>query len=269
MKLYQIGLLLVLGLVTTFITLDVELVQPKESTIKPPQIYNWDEGYTFMMYNVQTLGRTKISNTTERDILVNLVHDQDFSILQEVRDITNETKDTLRKHIHPDFEIHESERKGRTSYKESMFFIWNTSLFSVQEPIYHFEDAEDIYEREPYVINVSYSDGWFYLVSSHIQPRSAETEIPALLQETVSLNHTYLLIGDLNADCSFFDASRKPESEDAIWIIPTGVDTTVADSRCTYDRIITNNNSLFSGYAVYDQGMQISDHYPIATRMIQ
>ena len=263
--------ILILGLFSTLTTYE-EVLTPfltgSQLADAPPQVQGLTgEHPTIMMYNTQTLGRAKVSNRTELDILVGLIENQDFSILQEVRDVTNTTRQTLRQELHKEYEIHESERRGRTAYKESMFFIWNTSVFSVSEPRYYFEDPTDIYEREPYVVNVTHNGTWFYLVSTHVQPRNAEEEIEALLQTLSTYTDPYVLLGDLNADCSYYDASQTPTVKNTTWILPTGVDTTVSDRTCAYDRIITNNNSLFNGYAVYDKGQQISDHYPIATQV--
>ena len=73
-----------------------------------------------------------------------------------------------------------------------------------------------------------------------------------------------ILLGDLNADCSYYDT---PPSHflDWNWIIRDDEDTTSSLTNCAYDRIIVtqNVNTLVSNYGIYTEGIdkEVSDHY--------
>jgi endonuclease/exonuclease/phosphatase family metal-dependent hydrolase len=88
-----------------------------------------------------------------------------------------------------------------------------------------------------------------------------------------------ICLGDFNADGSYFSESSYSSvfpSSSYAWLIANSVDTTVASSSNTYDRIVTLKTSEedFAGTAgvyQYDQVLSlgsltpgdISDHYPV------
>jgi endonuclease/exonuclease/phosphatase family metal-dependent hydrolase len=86
--------------------------------------------------------------------------------------------------------------------------------------------------------------------------------------EKILLNETNdtILIGDLNADGSYYDEEQITHFTDWHWIIPNNADTTVATSNNTYDRIIVNNQAYDNviDYGIMDTvSKSQSDHYLI------
>jgi hypothetical protein len=77
------------------------------------------------------------------------------------------------------------------------------------------------------------------------------------------LNDT-IILGDLNADGSYYDENNITHFKSWSWIVENKVDTTVAKSNNTYDRIIINeatkNNFLEIG-VIDDITIDQSDHY--------
>jgi deoxyribonuclease-1-like protein len=85
-------------------------------------------------------------------------------------------------------------------------------------------------------------------------------------------------LGDLNADCSYFDenSASTMSSSDYYWCINNSVDTTTNRTDCTYDRIIitipvasdfTGDAGVFRFDLEYglteDETTAVSDHYPV------
>tara|TARA_B100001769_G_C21856887_1_gene464261 strand:- start:323 stop:739 length:417 start_codon:yes stop_codon:yes gene_type:complete len=115
-------------------------------------------------------------------------------------------------------------------------------------------------------------------VNIHTKPTLAVEEMRALgdvlswAQSNYSVDDDYVILGDLNADCSYASYSEivnlEINSDDYNWIIPDNADTTVGDSRCAYDRIITSSDldgRLTGEWGVHQEisGSSISDHKPV------
>ena len=86
----------------------------------------------------------------------------------------------------------------------------------------------------------------------------------------------FLILGDLNADCTYFDESPYKNPIFNHWLIGNEVDTNLAKSSCTYDRIIitdgamedyAGNSGVFRFDLMYDlpyiEAKKASDHYPV------
>ena len=86
--------------------------------------------------------------------------------------------------------------------------------------------------------------------------------------ETILSNETTdtILIGDLNADGIYYDEDNINHFRTWHWIIPNQVDTTVALSNNTYDRIIVNEETIDNvlEYGIMNSVAKVqSDHYLI------
>ncbi|MBU4342194.1 MAG: hypothetical protein L6243_06050 [Candidatus Altiarchaeales archaeon] len=96
----------------------------------------------------------------------------------------------------------------------------------------------------------------------HTNPEKTENEINALLEVRTSNNQIWL--GDLNADCYFYD---RPRYSKFSWLIPDREDTLTNDSHCAYDRIIATypvaNRVL--GYNI--SNTTLTDHYPVSIQL--
>ena len=121
----------------------------------------------------------------------------------------------------------------------------------------------------------------FVLANVHVKPDDAVAEVDALDDVAewaqVQFGDTDIIIlGDLNADCSYFKEDTQRALLDMNWITPVGFDTTVKDTDCTYDHFVISD-SLMDEYTgqigVYrfdaEYGLtrefstKVSDHYPL------
>lgn len=204
-----------------------------------------------------------------------------------------------------------SERLGRTSSKEQYAFLFNTEVATLLET-YQYEDKEDDFERPPYsaVFNIqapgSASPTMYFFTGVHITPQDAASEIDKLVDvyDTMlndkklssvargALLERWVMMGDFNADCRYlpknkFNSIRLWTEPRFTWLI-NDIDTTVAPSHCTYDRIVVTTKLVQDGLYVHDSAnafnyrdafvpdylktendvKAVSDHWPVYMQII-
>ena len=138
--------------------------------------------------------------------------------------------------------------------------------------------------RQPFYATFKAGKFDFVLMTAHTSPSNNVAELQSLsafykrVQSDNSPQKDVILLGDLNADCSYLKKSmpidfRRPEYT---WVIEDNTDTTVGTNTCTYDRMIftkettkdyTGNHGVFRFDSEYhlssSKAKGISDHYPI------
>ena len=173
-------------------------------------------------------------------------------------------------------------RLGRTSSKEQYAYMYGAGTIDIT--YISMEDSFDKFHREPYMCQFKAKTGNFdfVLIIIHTDPDDATDEIEALpLALTEARNHfknesDFIILGDLNADCTYFDESAYKNTAINHWLIGNEVDTNLAKSSCTYDRIIitdgveedyAGNSGVFRFDIMYDlpyiEAKKVSDHYPV------
>ncbi|MFC2136359.1 endonuclease, partial [Bacteroidota bacterium] len=170
----------------------------------------------------------------------------------------------------------------RTSSKESYMIIYNAEKVEfVEDSAFVVNDKDDVFEREPYIAKFKTEGFDFFLVNIHIKPDNASDEIKelSLISSAIkNLDSEIIIVGDFNADCSYFDETLKKQyfGEEYVWKITDEIDTTTKKTDCTYDRIIFSDEmNLFYAnqrgvlhfnkiYNLdYNQTIAVSDHYPV------
>jgi len=229
--------------------------------------------------------------------------------------------DTLNSITAPKFyEMSLSERLGDSNTKEQYAFINRESTSGVKlVNAYVFHDPLDYYERPPYVATYKVKAPkksnvqFFTIMNMHLRPTEALPEMiklryvidefirkhpqyfsgtDALAQNVIDgtatnkphlkTNHPIILVGDMNADCSYISAKRQLELRnihfaDFTWMINNEVLTNTRQS-CTYDRILINGDNFINAIVpqsnttvrfdkMFDmtlpQALAISDHFPV------
>jgi len=235
---------------------------------------------SIISFNIQILGRTKISNPEVVSIIIDIIDDYDLIAIQELRDATDETITKLKQLMPENYKFIIGLREGRSSSKEQAIYIYNDKILDFVFE-YNYEDISDIFERSPYVASFQTDDKKlkFQIANVHISPKDANSEITylAVLASQLITKHQQeiILVGDFNADGSYF----KEENLSNLFsnfniVIGNDLDTTVSPSNNTYDRIITSSKLLIkimqSGVLYFESYLtpnitakQISDHYPV------
>ena len=245
-------------------------------------------------FNIKVFGETKMSKPAVVDVLVDTVLRYDLVAIQEIKDIdqtvpydfldaiNNKSNTSWAMLLSPRSGMQEDDRSSQEQYA----FYYNTSMF---EPIGNgtlYNDSEnDSFQREPFqarfsLVNQSGGGSEFdlSLITVHTKPASAMEEINAMGEVATEylLNHPdeedLVLLGDFNADCTY--ASEQDLANSALaggnytWLVGNDADTTVAQSACAYDRIMTNGD--LSGRLTGTWGIDrvfdssdVSDHYPV------
>ena len=244
------------------------------------------ETVVIMSFNIQTFGVSKMSKPEVVEILVSLVSRAGIAAVQEVRSKTIEPVERFMALLPEGYGYCLGPRLGRTSSKEQYWVIYDTARFTVLETD-TWPDTDDIFEREPYAVYFKSNNSFdFILINSHIQPRAAEKEI-AMLPDVAGYYRNLwndpdvFIVGDLNADGSYFDESLLEQifpPDQYYHIITNEYDTTTGANSNTYDRFIITLSALkyftgtfgvirfdeeydFSQYSI--QPRNVSDHYPV------
>lgn len=240
-------------------------------------------------FNIQIFGKTKRAKLDVMDVLAETVREFDVVLVQEIRDSTETTAQIFLDHINamdgPVYDFVRSERLGRSSSKEAYAYFFNTETVSYLDGTAHvWDDASDVFEREPHIASFSSGSFDFTLVGIHTKPDDAVNEIGNLTIIFDSLKESteqdIIALGDFNADGSYYDEDDmgKPlRGAQYQWVVANELDT-MTKTDWTYDRIVmldsTYSGEFISGSTqVYDfqtiYGLDqefiedVSDHFPV------
>jgi hypothetical protein len=270
-----------------------EAPEPQASTDVP-------ETLNILSFNIQIFGKSKMAKPEVVSVLSAIVSQYDVIAVQEVRSADPAPVEEFMATLPAGYAYALGPREGRSSSKEQYWFIYDASKVSLAESG-SYPDPGDRFEREPFAARfvsvrqpVAHSDTFsksqpafdFVLVNIHTKPADAGAEIDALDEAAEYFgslwNESDLVItGDFNADGSYFDESGLAAlfpAQNWTLLIGDSVDTTVAASANTYDRMIisrsagedwTGNSGVYRFDEAFDFGTmtiqphQVSDHYPV------
>ena len=238
---------------------------------------------------------TKMSKPAVVDVLVDVVLSYDLVAVQEIKDIDETVPydflDALNANASTPWGMLLSPRSGLQeddrSSQEQYAFYYNTSVFrAVGNGTLHNDSAEDSFQREPFIgqfelldANGSGTGFDLSLVTIHTKPGDETIEeinaLHSVVQSYLENNSDekeIVILGDFNAACSYVSSNALSNSPLAhsnyTWLIENNIDTTVSDSYCAYDRIVTNGD--LDGRLVGTSGVDrsftdsdVSDHFPI------
>jgi len=213
-------------------------------------------------WNLQIFGPSKASNETLLYYYAEKLDDYDIFIIQEIRDISGTAIEALAEKL-PAYEYIISNRAGQSSSKEQYAVFYNDRAALIDSYDYHAEYQEDM-QRPPLKVTFISNNWTFTLYTIHTQPDNVPGELSIL--ETIVGNPTgdTIILGDLNADGSYYSEDNIVQFTDWNWAITNDLDTTVAASDNTYDRIIINDatgNNFLSVGVMDDVTKSQSDHY--------
>lgn len=252
-------------------------------------------------FNIRIFGDTKMSNGTVVAELVDIFQRYDMVAVQEIKDIDQEVPYLFLDELNnfnnlsntsnlTEWELVLSERSGMQeddqNSQEQYAFYYRPTVFSpIDNGTLYDDSSNDSFQREPFLAKFVLLDTYgnttgtdIVFVNIHTKPTLAVEEMSALhdviswAQTNYSTDDDYVIIGDFNADCSYASYNELVElpisSENYTWLIPDDADTTVGDSRCAYDRIVSTSglDGRLTGLWGVDEaisGPAVSDHKPI------
>ena len=240
-------------------------------------------------FNIQVFGRSKSAKVEVMEVLADIISQFDIVAIQEIRDKTGKAIKDLEVAVDSlgeNYDFILGPRLGRSNSKEQYAYFYRVSTIRAGESYTYIETGDDIIHREPLIAKFfsKKADFDFVLITSHVDPDDVVLELqvfPSIVAD--AKNHfggetEIMILGDLNADCSYFDEDMNIElrnNQNYAWLITNDMDTNVAGASCAYDRIIVTSamNSKFTGEAgvlrfdeIYEldcEPKQVSDHYPV------
>lgn len=281
---------------TVFVFVEPETEPKDEEEVvgrEIPQL-NRSEVARIATFNIKVFGKTKMGKPEVVTQLVDTVLQYDLVAIQEIKDIDEtvpydflaELNNASGNFWNMSLSVRSGTQADDQSSQEQYAYYYNHSVFrEIGEGELYNDSANDYFQREPYraqfeLLNASgNSSGFdFTLFTIHTKPASALAEIDALheviqsYQENDSTETDVILLGDLNADCSYASAQelwqsplRQPQYN---WLVNDIADTTVSSTDCAYDRIITLddlNGRLVGSWGIDTSitNTSVSDHYPV------
>ncbi len=225
-----------------------------------------EEGIRIASFNAQIFGDSKIDKVGV-DYYVDLISGYDVFFLLEIRDKDGSSFEELC-NVTVGYSCFVSERSGRSSSKEAVGVFYrdgvNVTAFG------EIEDEGDSFERDPFWVEFNFSDDRFYVL--HLKPAEVSDELrsleAAIGREPLAFRKGIVLIGDLNADCSYYNAVKETHFDDWDWIVGDEVDTTTGKTDCAYDRIVVSSGVRVLGSGVVEIGKEVSDHHLIWTEIL-
>ena len=281
---------------TVFVFVEPETEPEDEEEVvgrEIPQL-NRSEVARIATFNIKVFGKTKMGKPEVVTQLVDTVLQYDLVAIQEIKDIDEtvpynflaELNNASGNFWNMSLSVRSGTQADDQSSQEQYAYYYNHSVFrEIGEGELYNDSAYDYFQREPYraqfeLLNASgNSSGFdFTLFTIHTKPASALAEIDALheviqsYQENDTTETDVILLGDLNADCSYATAQelwesplRQPQYN---WLVNDIADTTVSSTDCAYDRIITLddlNGRLVGSWGIDTSitNTSVSDHYPV------
>lgn len=245
-----------------------------------------DNKISISAFNVQRFGKKKCSNEKVMKNIADIAKNFDVLLLQEVQ--YDCAAETTCKNINKEknYKFFKSPKLGKSSYKEEYVFLYNIDKVNITGEPYVYKDTNDMFEREPFIARFQAGKFSFVLVGIHTQPKKAEKEINSLERVIQDAEKHFfpekdiIVLGDLNADGIYFSESQQKgirNPEIYLWAINDQIDTTLAHSSNTYDRIIFENKFTLEDYTGHsgvfkfdkeynlplEDALKISDHYPV------
>ncbi|MDA0525452.1 endonuclease/exonuclease/phosphatase family protein [Methanococcoides alaskense] len=238
-------------------------------------------------FNVQVFGVSKADKPDVMNVLADIVRTYDVVAIQEIRDKSQTALPELVDLVNSDgsrYDFVVSERLGRTSSKEQYAYIYNTQNAEVTGTPETYPEPEDTdpFHRQPYIAAISSTQGNYdaVLMVIHTDPDEATEEINALddvlayAQSVYPEEDDFVIMGDFNADGSYFDEDSTSDLEDYFWAIDDTHDTTTRSTDYTYDRMVLTDTSDLVGQAnvfrydleyelTEEETVAVSDHYPV------
>ena len=253
-------------------------------------------------FNIKVFGDTKMSNATVVAELVELFQDYDMVAVQEIKDIDKEVPYLFLNELNGisgqenltnqslEWKMVLSERSGlqdddRNSQEQYAFYYKPTVFTSMDNGTLYDDSINDSFQREPFLatfmlldINGEETGTDIVFVNIHTKPTLAVEELGALgdvlswAQTNYSEDDDYVILGDFNGDCSYASYNELVDlsisSENFTWLIPDDADTTVGNSRCAYDRIVSSSqlDERLTGQWGIDETVSsgaVSDHKPV------
>ncbi len=243
-----------------------EAVLPETMTDEPEEmaVYEAFSGDTVRIanWNLHIFGKTKAADAALMAVYADIIDDYDIIFVQEIRDKSQTAFESLCALLE-DYDCMVSSRAGRSPSKEQYGVICRNGIEIVEFADLN-PDTADRWERPPVAVTFSIGGYPLTVYNIHTKPDDADSEI-SHLEDVVTAGGNVVVMGDLNADCDYYEPTTADDFIGWHWLIEDEQDTTVAATDCAYDRIILNEDTYeeYINSGIYTAGIvpAVSDHY--------
>lgn len=228
---------------------------------------------TICSWNLQIYGQKKASNDTLLENYRQILEDKlncDLIFIQEIRDTSPDSFNKLCSLFNwTATKCFTSQRSGTTNSKEQYGVILNPTrieLLQIDDKMN--QSNQLLWERPPLGIAIqTIHNQTIILYTMHLKPSDVYRELDNTYEAIKDQDYPTILLGDGNLDCDYYDETNKTRFKDWDWWIPDEADTTVSQTKCSFDRIIANHQTRPLVHSVgllnLDITSSMSDHYPI------
>lgn len=247
---------------------------------------------TIATFNLQAFGQAKAGKPEVMKVLAETIARFDVVAIQEVRDKSGQALRQLEAEVDAlgrPYATLSSPRLGRREPREQYAFLFRPDTVEPLGDLHLYEEpaGTDLYPREPFMARFRCKQGRFsfVLINLHTDPDTATEEILGLKEVLAFARDRYpgegdfIILGDLNADCRYYQEEQANPVPGTVWIVRNDLDTTVKATDCTYDRIIITETCRedFTGEVQvfrfdqefglpYREAVKVSDHFPVWAR---
>ncbi len=242
-------------------------------------------------FNIQDLGKTKLSKPAIVSELVTLIRKYDVVAVQEIDDSTLTTPAAFLTHVNgtagPKYAMVVSPQSGTTatsSQNEQYAFFFNGEKVEALDGGGLYPDPEDKFVREPFAVQLKPkgSKESFVMLTIHTEATKAGAarEIAALATAADWAAQKYtgelgvIVLGDFNAGVTYLTVPQVAAIRTANlpyrWIVPDDADTTNSSERDqAHDRMVVIGSALdgrYTGSWGVDRTVsskEVSDHLPV------
>jgi len=219
-------------------------------------------------WNLQIFGQSKASNPELMSFYSSVIDDYDIIFVQEIRDKEGTAFPKLCSML-INYTCETSSRAGRTDSKEQYGIIYKNGINLTNLYDYN-PDTQDRWERPPVKADFNINGYQLIIYNIHTKPEDVQSELNYLEEVAVTTGNV-IVLGDLNADCSYYNNEQQTEFDSWNWLITDNQDTTSSNSNCAYDRILLNSdaNAEYKSDGIYKKEIttEISDHYLVWVEM--
>ena len=260
--LFKINLLLLTAIVVSISFCGCIFENIDNNIINPDKPKETGSSISIACWNLQVFGTSKASNETLLEFYTKKLDDYDIFIVQEIRDASRSAIEILAEKF-PEYQYIISDRSGQSSSKEQYAVFYNDKITLIDSYDYQDEYQQEMQRPPLKATFISYN--WsFTLYTIHTQPENVPGELTVLEAIVGNPLGDTIILGDLNADGSYYNEDDIEHFTDWNWVVSNDIDTTVATSYNTYDRIIINDatdNNFISVGVMDNVTKDQSDHY--------
>jgi len=230
--------------------------------------FSVSESVKIANWNLKIFGEKKSNDVQLMNFYSEKIKNYDIVFIQEIRDKEEESFPKLCALLQ-NYSCKISSRAGTTSVKEQYGIIYKNGIEIISLKDYNPLERAN-FERPPIQVSFNIKNYSLIIYNIHTKPENTKSELENL--ERIVLDEgNVIIIGDLNADCSYYNNARENDFEIWEWILKDNEDTTSGASNCAYDRIILNSDAKkeFLSYGIDSEGItsDISDHYLVWVEM--